>query len=64
MKLGAYFTSPIPGRPHRLHNCILSGYYPKAINYTIRLTPARRDKLRLLGSEWLSKAIDRTKYQD
>jgi len=28
---------------------------------TVRLTPARRDKLRRLGAQWLAKAIDRKK---
>ena len=28
---------------------------------TVRLTPARWEKLRLLGAAWLSKAIDRAK---
>jgi len=33
----------------------------KAINGTIRLTPARWEKLRALGAAWLSKAIDKAK---
>ena len=33
----------------------------KAISGTIRLTPARWEKLRRLGAAWLSKAIDRAK---
>jgi hypothetical protein len=31
---------------------------------TVRLTPARRDKLKRLGAAWLSKAIDRAKEPD
>jgi len=33
----------------------------KAVNGTLRLTPARWEKLRRLGTTWLSKAIDRAK---
>jgi hypothetical protein len=33
----------------------------KAIARSIRLTPARWDKLRRLGMDWLSKAIDKAK---
>lgn len=30
----------------------------RAVVVTVRLTPARRDKLRQLGSAWLASAID------
>ncbi len=33
----------------------------RTITSTIRLTPARWEKLRRLGTAWLSKAIDRAK---
>lgn len=33
----------------------------RAVNGTIRLTPARWEKLRRLGASWLSKAIDKAK---
>ena len=33
----------------------------KAVTGTMRLTPARWEKLRRLGAAWLSKAIDRAK---
>jgi hypothetical protein len=33
----------------------------KAVPGSIRLTPGRWDKLRRLGTSWLSKAIDRAK---
>lgn len=33
----------------------------KAITGTLRLTPARWEKLRRLGMAWLAKAIDRAK---
>lgn len=33
----------------------------KAQVVSIRLTPARREKLRLLGSDWLNRAIDRAR---
>lgn len=31
---------------------------------TVRLTPARKAKLRRLGAKWLSKAIDRAREPD
>lgn len=33
----------------------------KAVNGSVRLTPSRWAKLRRLGSDWLSKAIDKAK---
>ncbi|RST51587.1 hypothetical protein [Variovorax sp. DXTD-1] len=33
----------------------------RTIPGTVRLTPARWEKLRLLGAAWLSQAIDRAK---
>lgn len=33
----------------------------KAVPGSVRLTPARWDKLRRLGAAWLSKAIDRAR---
>jgi len=33
----------------------------KTVTTSVRVTPARRDKLRRLGSAWLNKAIDRAK---
>lgn len=33
----------------------------KAVTGTLRLTPARWEKLRRLGMSWLAKAIDRAK---
>ena len=33
----------------------------KAVNGSVRLTPARWAKLRRLGAAWLAKAIDRAK---
>ena len=33
----------------------------RAVTGTMRLTPARWEKLRRLGTAWLSKAIDRAK---
>lgn len=33
----------------------------KAVPGSLRLTPARWEKLRALGSEWLAKAIDAAK---
>lgn len=33
----------------------------RTVTSTIRLTPARWEKLRRLGAAWLSKAIDRAK---
>jgi hypothetical protein len=33
----------------------------KAVTGTIRLTPARWEKLRALGAAWLGKAIDKAK---
>lgn len=33
----------------------------KAVPGSVRLTPSRWEKLRRLGSAWLSKAIDRAK---
>ncbi len=36
----------------------------RAVVVTVRLTPARRDKLRRLGAHWLAKAVDRAKEPD
>ena len=33
----------------------------KGVTSSIRLTPGRWEKLRLLGRDWLNKAIDRAK---
>ena len=36
----------------------------RTVVVTVRLTPARRDKLRRLGSHWLAKEVDRAKEPD
>lgn len=36
----------------------------KAIPGSVRLTPARWQKLRRLGSEWLNRVIDRAKLPE
>lgn len=36
----------------------------RTVVVTVRLTPARRDKLRRLGAHWLAKAVDRAKEPD
>lgn len=36
----------------------------RTVVVTVRLTPARRDKLRLLGAHWLAKAVDRARDPD
>jgi len=36
----------------------------RTVVVTVRLTPARRGKLRRLGAQWLAKAIDRAKEPD
>ena len=36
----------------------------RTIVVTVRLTPARRDKLRRLGASWLAKAVDRAREPD
>lgn len=36
----------------------------RTVVVTVRLTPARRDKLRRLGAQWLAKAVDRAKEAD
>ena len=33
----------------------------RTVVVTVRLTPARRDKLRRLGAHWLAKAVDRAR---
>jgi len=36
----------------------------RTVVVTVRLTQARRDKLRRLGAHWLAKAVDRAKEPD
>jgi len=36
----------------------------RTVVVTVRLTPARRDKLRRLGAHWLAKAVDRAREPD
>jgi len=36
----------------------------RTVVVTVRLTPARRDKLRRLGAQWLAKMVDRAKKPD
>lgn len=36
----------------------------RTVVVTVRLTPARRDKLRRLGAAWLAKAVDRAREPD
>jgi hypothetical protein len=47
-------TSKKPGRPALPPE-------EKAVPGSVRLTPARWQKLRKLGADWLSRAIDRAK---
>lgn len=36
----------------------------RTVVVTVRLTPARRDKLRRLGAQWLARSVDREKEPD
>ena len=36
----------------------------RTVVVTVRLTPARRDKLRRLGAHWLAKVVERAREPD
>lgn len=46
-----------PGRPPKPED-------ERTVNFSIRLTPARKAKLQALGMAWLCKMIDRAKLPE